>query len=974
MLRMTATLKFRFAAAGLLIETFAGVPSAVGQTAEPILRVETGMHTTLIRRVVVDSARNRLITASDDKTIRVWQMPEARLLTVLRVPIDEGHEGQLFGLAVSPDGKTVAAAGWTGWDWEREGSIYLFDVASGDLVKRYGRLNETISALAWSPDGLYLAVGLQGRGGFRVLRADTGALVASDPQYNDKLLDIDFSAQGRIVTVALDGMVRLYAPPDFRLIGRRVIPGGAKPISVRHSPDGELLAVGYIDAPMISVASGRDLSLLYHPDTAGLANQANFSTVVWSSDGSLLYAGGDYKGSGLTPLYRWSDRGRGPFQALPLLRNRITEIQQLPDSYIAFAAEDPAMGIVDPSGKVVAYRGPDIVNFSAARTDLHVSADGAVIGYPLSPDGSIRHSFSVLGGGDQSTAVEPTAPVFPPRLTAPGLEIAGWQDGFEPTVNGKSPELDDYEMSRSYAIAPDGLSVLLGTEWAVRRLDRDAKEIWNQKLSAVAWSVNVSGNGRLALAALSDGTVRWYRMSDGKEILAYFPHANGRDWMAWVPDGYYASSIYGDNFIGWHLNRGQDLTPDFYRAVQFDRILYRPDVVAVAFRQASEPGQSPAGPPLGGATFQIAQLRGIAPPRLKLVTAGLEGLDTGRPKATFRLEGEKNALDIKDYTVFVNDVPITPSKDRRLSGADAERFSRTVEIDLPASENDIRVEAFNGVSMGTAEAYLGLPPGVRTTPAAGDLYLVSIGVNAFPNLPANMHLAFAAQDAEEMAATLANQGAGHYSRTFVKLLSDTGTVKPDRDAIVSALEFVRQAGPQDTVVIFLASHGISDPAGNYYFVPRDVERADIVAVQKGESGNSLVSWTVFFDALRGAAGKRILIVDTCQAQRIEGRFESHSLLKRSAASLFPLVVASRGGEQSQEYPPAQHGLFTYALMSALTARASDANRNGIVSLREALDFASPLVEALRSKAAGPQTPQMVAPRALGDFGLVGAAR
>ena len=66
------------------------------------------MHTTLIRRVVPDAPRNRLITASDDKTIRVWQMPEARLVSVLRVPIDSGHEGQLFGLAISPDGRTIA--------------------------------------------------------------------------------------------------------------------------------------------------------------------------------------------------------------------------------------------------------------------------------------------------------------------------------------------------------------------------------------------------------------------------------------------------------------------------------------------------------------------------------------------------------------------------------------------------------------------------------------------------------------------------------------------------------------------------------------------------------------------------------------------------------------------------------------------------------------------------------------------------
>lgn len=967
---MSVNVRVAAIAAGFIAAaTAVAVPVAVfGQTTQPILRVETGMHTTLIRRVVVDSPRNRLLTASDDKTIRVWQMPEARLLAVLRVPIDAGHEGQLFGLAVSPDGKTVAAAGWTGWDWERQGSIYLFDIASGDLVKRYGGLNETVSALAWSPDGRHLAVGLQSRGGFRVLRADTGEVVATDPQYNDKLQDLDFSPQGRIVAVALDGMVRLYET-DFRLIGRRVIPGVSKPNSVRYSPDGDLLAIGDAGAPVISVVSGRDLSVLYQPVTSGISEQGNFLTVVWSSDGNFLYAGGDYKGRGANPLYRWSDKGRGQPQALPLQRNRITEIQQMPGGHVAFAAEDPGLGIVDPGGKVVAYRGPDIVNFSADRAALLVSADGAVISYPITPGGTVRHTYAALAGGDQSTAAEPSAPVFPPRLTAPGVTVANWRDEFAPTINGRSPELDDYEMSRSYAIAPDGRSVVLGTEWAVRRLGLDAKEIWSQNLPAVAWSVNVTRDGRMALAALSDGTVRWYRMDDGKEILAYFPHANGRDWMAWIPDGYYTSSVYGDNFVGWHLNRGRDLAPDFYRAVQFDRILYRPDVVADSFRLAMGPGQVTASSSLSNATFRIAQLREIAPPRLRLLLAAIDGLAEGRPRATLRLEGERNALAMRDYAVFVNGIPVTPSGERLLSGGDGERFSRTVEIDLAAEANEIRVEAFNGVSMGTAETYVKVPAGIRVAPVEGNLYVLAVGVNAFPNLPASLNLAFAARDAEALATTLERRATGHYRQAFVKVLSDGSAVKPDRAAILSALDFVKQAGPRDTVVIFLASHGITDPAGNYYFVPRDGARADVVAALRGQAGASLLSWTAFFEALRGTAGRRILIVDTCHAKRAEGRLDTHSLLKRSASSMFPLIVASKGDEQSQEYAPAQHGLFTFALMSALAPEA-DADGNLVVSLQEAFTYAIPIVEKLRDRSAGPQTPQILVPQILGPLSLV----
>src|SRR5262249_21164427 len=149
-----------------------------------------------------------------------------------------------------------------------------------------------------------------------------------------------FSPQGRIVAVALDGMVRLYEK-DFRLIGRKIIPGGKKPITVRYSPDGELIAVGFVDAPIVSVASARDLSLAYQPLTDSLKDQASFMSVVWSSDGQTLYAGGEYKGDGLNPIYRWRDKGRGAPERIPVIRNRITEIQQMPENQIAFAGEDP---------------------------------------------------------------------------------------------------------------------------------------------------------------------------------------------------------------------------------------------------------------------------------------------------------------------------------------------------------------------------------------------------------------------------------------------------------------------------------------------------------------------------------------------------------------------------------------------------------------------------------------------------------
>ena len=712
---------------------------------KPILRVETGMHTSLIRRLVVDAPRNRIFTAGDDKTIRVWQLPEQRLIATLRVPIDKGHEGQVFALAVSPDGHTVAAGGWTGWDWDGTASIYFFDVVSGDMTRRIGGFRDAIASLIWSPDGKHIAVGLQGQAGLDIISAADGKVVAQDKQYLDKLMDMDLSREGRIIAASLDGMVRLY-DRKFNLKGRRKIPGGLKPIAVKFSPDGSRFAVAFAHTPVVAVASARNMEVLFHVDTKGLKDQAAFLTLAWSSDGEWLYAGGDYRGKGLNPLYRWGDKGRGARERIPVVANRIPEIQQLPDGQIAFAAEDPGFGVLGPDGKVAKYRGPDVIDYAAAHSRLLVSHDGLSVAYPVKRDGSEVHHFAALAGGDQNPAEASKGTYIAPITEADEIQISNWRNRLQPVINGKTPRFDDYEMIRTYAIAPDKSAILLGTEWALRLLDVKAKQLWSVSLAAVAWAVNISPNGRLAIAALSDGTIRWYRLRDGAEVFSYFPHRNGKDWIAWIPSGYYVSSVYGDNFIGWHINRGKDVAPDFHRAVQFDRILYRPDVIRSKLKSYSSASNLKIPEPRQKADFNINRMAEIAPPRLKIRLGKVE-ITGGRAELSLHLKGEANSLDMKDVTVFVNNLPVTPTRQRALSGADTRAFSRSLKLPLANNINNVRVEAFNGFSMGVAEAYLALPKSIEVVPQKGDLYLLAIGVNEFTKLGEDAELAYAAQDA-----------------------------------------------------------------------------------------------------------------------------------------------------------------------------------------------------------------------------------
>src|SRR5262245_58141773 len=62
--------------------------NAAEPTTLPLPRLETGMHTVSIDRIATDAAGRWAVTASHDKTARVWEVASGRQLAVLRPPQD----------------------------------------------------------------------------------------------------------------------------------------------------------------------------------------------------------------------------------------------------------------------------------------------------------------------------------------------------------------------------------------------------------------------------------------------------------------------------------------------------------------------------------------------------------------------------------------------------------------------------------------------------------------------------------------------------------------------------------------------------------------------------------------------------------------------------------------------------------------------------------------------------------------------
>ena len=100
----TLTLQKRLTDAGCYQGAIDGAASAALDAAvkacpdqAPVLRIETGMHTAVIRRIGVDAACARIATASDDKTVRLWSMPDGKLQRTIRLPIGLGERRQGLG-------------------------------------------------------------------------------------------------------------------------------------------------------------------------------------------------------------------------------------------------------------------------------------------------------------------------------------------------------------------------------------------------------------------------------------------------------------------------------------------------------------------------------------------------------------------------------------------------------------------------------------------------------------------------------------------------------------------------------------------------------------------------------------------------------------------------------------------------------------------------------------------------------------
>lgn len=183
-------------------------------------------HTDHVYRVVFSPDGRLLASSSDDKTIRLWSTADGECKRVFK-----GHEGDVEELAFSPDGHLLASG-------SEDQTARIWNIGGGPALVLYH--DHAVAQLAFHPGGGLLATGSRA-GDVRVFDTDTGKQTAIYDEQGGEVFAVAFSPDGRwLASSGTTGNLTLREVGSRKAVRWTTLPGAR---SIQFSPDGRYMAV-----------------------------------------------------------------------------------------------------------------------------------------------------------------------------------------------------------------------------------------------------------------------------------------------------------------------------------------------------------------------------------------------------------------------------------------------------------------------------------------------------------------------------------------------------------------------------------------------------------------------------------------------------------------------------------------------------------------------------------------------------------
>ena len=246
--------------------------TAVGQSPSPV--VLEG-HTAHINGISVSSEGRRMATASDDKTVRIWDLKSETIICAL-----EGHSGSVTSVAYSSDGKYIVSGSKDAivriWDGQTASIIHelrghsgfvtsvafspdgrtvasvsydrtlrLWSFSTGDMIRTMNGHTDYVTCASYAPSGKWIVSGSWDMI-VKVWDTDSGEAVNSLEGHSGAITSVAYSFDGKnIVSASEDRTVRVWDVGSSVLISRMDHPVGVKCVAL--SLDDRFIASGSYD-------------------------------------------------------------------------------------------------------------------------------------------------------------------------------------------------------------------------------------------------------------------------------------------------------------------------------------------------------------------------------------------------------------------------------------------------------------------------------------------------------------------------------------------------------------------------------------------------------------------------------------------------------------------------------------------------------------------------------------------------------
>ena len=480
-----------------------------------------------------------------------------------------------------------------------------------------------------------------------------------------------------------------------------------------------------------------------------------------------------------------------------------------------------------------------------------------------------------------------------------------------------------YALITALAFSPDG-RLLLAADGPVASSQNHARlwdiasgeprHILRGHVSRLIGAGFVAG-GSVALTASEDGSIRLWRVDDGRELAALYALKDDH-WLAVTREGVFDTSQLVQ------ISAAQLISAD---------APFSPLPLELLIATHYEPGLVPKLLNGSAASNRAVNVITSRPqPEIEILDASIDAI-----------EGKAR------LTVAVGDSSKPTNERLRL------RVFRDGQ--LVASRDDVsdgRVETFDGIALNREsgrrwvelsayalnEGHTKSRTSVRTlrVPASiprrrGRAYVVSVGIDNFDD--SSLNLRHAANDArelskwtrewlefsnrfEEVVSVVLENATKRHIRAAIERLS--GATEPAASRGLG-LEGLAPLQPEDLLLLFFSTHGIASADGSFHLLPSDNRQG-----RRTISSHDLFRW---FGT--GLEGEVVLVLDACYSANVferegfrPGPLGSRSLGQLSYDKGIRILAAAQANGVAIETGKLQHGLLTYALVYEAIADAS----------------------------------------------------